>query len=176
MQPSRKVYSKPPSYKNKTYFYAIRFGQDIFISASNEPTKHWIRQQWNDLADAGKLLSYNIEPDSKAFVERVDQMEIKSPSPNKTQEFEQKMTQLKRMFNAVNREKPTHPADLINFIEAEESEEYKITEKLLEEIKLVEPTPADFIEAMVKERLPVMYRRYVSQYKKMKSADRRMWS
>ena len=162
----RQLYKTKPSTKH-TYIYQIQFvGHKPLVIKSNEPEYFKLKLQAESLANKGELEMFGISPNTKAFAERLDLIEV----PHHSEEAEKRWSSWVEDIDALNRTHPPHPADLTKFLEDDELTQINIGTSMREYIKkqydIDNPSFEQFAMIVLEQKYSYLFKRMQERWKK----------
>ena len=142
----RQIY-KSGSRSNKTFIYQVKFGKLLpLVILSSEPEYFRIKTRFELLADSGELMSFGIHLTSRAFVERLEKLDLAQDS----EEAERRQQTWMKDLNALNWERTPQTA-LSELFEVEETPQQaeqaaKLQETHRKEFSIENPNFLDLME------------------------------
>jgi hypothetical protein len=164
----RQIY-KSGSRSNKTFIYQVKFGKLLpLVILSSEPEYFRIKTRFELLADSGELMSFGIHPTSRAFVERLEKLDLAQDS----EEAERRQQTWMKDLNALNWER-TPQTVLSELFEVEETPQQaeqaaKLQETHRKEFSIENPSFEEFVLLDLRQKYPQIHERIKERWERSK--------
>ena len=164
----RQLY-KSGSRTNKAFIYQVRFGKLLpLVILSGEPEYFRIKTRFEQLADSGELMSFGIHPNSSAFVERLEKLDLAPDS----EEAERRRQEWMKDLDALNRQRipQTTLCDLFEVEETQQQAEQgaETRECLRKEFSIENPSFEEFALLSLKQKYPQIHERIKERWERSK--------